>query len=714
LAAPAVVTAALPGVSAPPKNDAPIEAPAVRPESTAVRNPWSQAANAGNETMDVDEISVMAEFPPLNRETSLSRAENSRRRRNEDQNEIMQIENDAVRGQNERERQSEQAKRPDLRARIERARPRAPTFKDYSSPVIEKLGDVERRIAENKIRPGFLRVSRNEDEKIYEYFERMTPAVGDKVVVSYKTSDNARNSNVCLRVSENTMFIFVKNWTHPTMRSLRSNAKYVFIESEILIVDPGFKGIHLPDENSAEGRNPRSIYPELYGEVKLYNSKHNGGCTCYSSMLLFTSCSIHSGICMKREYEFNEKNRSILAESSTELGRSHRIYMRSSAINENQAPSSFVSLVPPPFLLFSSWEDRVWRVPFSDLPPSDPLVKFLSSYGSSGVYMKKISEIYKKKPSSWGMLHPLLGQPGRNTELYELTKHLHSSEGLYRVSFVAHPLVYETFSLASTRDETLRIKECKVEKPGDIEDAIICSNIDYLLDDKEESHTIHCCECVPTFSANGSVRQLQRFNRQSFVAHYEAEHYGSSVLMGVANEIGTGSRIYENYVLYIMSKLCEIKKNPERLKSTQEKMVSYNETATKLFKIAKSETEETPTWGSGPKSELLRSGNYDSLKTESSKSAVISKKPTAAASKNSSAESESSETKRVSSTRSRRSTKMKRNAEKPFVVPTEAYETEDSIRFALMSDAEIEGLSSRISSDIEIENSEGCGELLGI
>jgi hypothetical protein len=71
------------------------------------------------------------------------------------------------------------------------------------------------------------------------------------------------------------------------MRSLRSNAKYAFIESEILIVNPGFKGIHLPDENSAEGRNPRNIFPELYGEVKIYNSKHNRKCTCYSSMLLF-------------------------------------------------------------------------------------------------------------------------------------------------------------------------------------------------------------------------------------------------------------------------------------------------------------------------------------------------------------------------------------------------------------------------------------------
>jgi hypothetical protein len=418
---------------------------------------------------------------------------------------------------------------------------------------------------------------------------------------------------------------------------------------------------------------------------------------------------------MKSEYEFDEKNRSILAEGSTELGRSHRIYMRSSSNNESQAPSSFVSLVPPPFLLFADWEDRTWRVPFADLPPSDPLVKFLSSYGSSGTYMKKLGEIYKTKPSMWGMLHPLLGQPGQNTELYELTKNLHSSEGLYRVSLVAHPLVYETFSLASTRDDTLRIKEFKAEKPSEIEEGIICANIDYLLDDKEDGQMIHCCECVPTFSANGSVRQLQRFNRHQFVAHYEAEHYGSSVLMGVANEIGTGSRIYENFTLYIMSKFCEIRKNPEKLKSTQEKLVTYNEVATKLFGIAKNETEETPTWGSGPKSRLLRSGNYENLKTESSHSAVISKKATAAVSKNSSAESESSETKRVSSTRSRRSTKTKKTGEKnPFVVPTGAYETEDSVRLALMSDTEIEDLSSRINSDIEIENSEGCGELLGI
>jgi hypothetical protein len=412
-AAPAVVTAAFSGVPAPAKNEMQVESAAIRPESSIVSNPWSQAT--GNETMDVDEIRVMAEFPPLKRETSLSRAENSRRRQNEDQTERMQTESDAVRDQNESNRQKDQAKRPDLRTRQERSRPRALTFKDYANPVIEKLGDVERRIAENKIRPGFLRISRNEDEKIFEYFERMTPNVGEKVVISYKTSDSARNSNVCLRVSENTVFIFVRNWTHPAMRSLRSNAKYAFIESEILIVDPGFKGIHLPGENSAEGRNPRNIFPELYGEVKIYNSKHNGKCTCYSSMLLFSTCALHAGICMKSEYEFNEKNRSILAEGSPELGRSHRIYMRSSSSNESQAPSSFVSLVPPPFLLFADWEDQTWRVPFADLPPSDPLVKFLSSYGSSGTYMKKLGEIYKTKPSQWGMLHPLLGQPGRNT-----------------------------------------------------------------------------------------------------------------------------------------------------------------------------------------------------------------------------------------------------------------------------------------------------------
>jgi hypothetical protein len=210
-AAPAVVTATFPGVPAPAKNETRIESAAIRPESSVVSNPWSQATNAGNETMDVDEIRVMAEFPPLKRETSLSRAENSRRRRNEDQTERMQTESNAVRDQNESNRQKDQAKRPDLRTRQGRSRPRALTFKDYANPVIDKLGNVERRIAENKIRPGFLRISRNEDEKIFEYFERMTPNVGEKVFISYKTSDSARNSNVCLRVSENTVFIFVRN-----------------------------------------------------------------------------------------------------------------------------------------------------------------------------------------------------------------------------------------------------------------------------------------------------------------------------------------------------------------------------------------------------------------------------------------------------------------------------------------------------------------------
>jgi hypothetical protein len=182
------------------------------------------------------------------------------------------------------------------------------------------------------------------------------------------------------------------------------------IESEVLITDQATENIvRVPNEEGPERDNPRCIYPELYGHIKIERSKHNGDCSCASSMLNFKTCALHAGICMKSEYNFDEKTRSILPEDTALLGRTHRVYVRTNSESGTQNSSSFSCLLPPPFLLFLEWDNRVWVPPFSDLAPSDPLVKILSAYGSDGNYMRSISQIYKMKPNRWGMEHPLLG-----------------------------------------------------------------------------------------------------------------------------------------------------------------------------------------------------------------------------------------------------------------------------------------------------------------
>ena len=535
--------------------------------------------------------------------------------------------------------------------------------------------------------------------------------------------DQVKQHNTCIRVSENMIFLFYRNWAHPSLRLLRSNARYVFLECNILIVDPGFEGYSLPDVEGIEWQNARAIYPELYGEVKLRHSKHNGNCSCYSSMLLFHMTALQAGVCLKTESGFKETCRSVLG-GQTELGRSHRIYIKSQSEQMEQGPGNFHSLVPPPFLLFLEWEDKVWKVPFADLPPSDSLLKFLSSYGSAGLYMNRISEIYRLRPDKWESEHPLLNQPGRNTELYELTKHLHSSESLYRVSFVLHPLAYHIFKMASTRDEKLRLKTVQVDNPGEIEESLICTHLDFLTAPQNEEHFIHCAECPPIFSASGSVVRIQKFTRAAFVQHFESEHYGSAVLMGVANELGSGSRIYENYVLYLLSKMTEMRLHPESLKKVQEKEIAYDYSASKVFGMKEYETDSPPTWGSGPRAELLRGGNLDSLKTKMSGLTDTelgipssSKNTTKKSDKKmnvSTSESDNAEAKRVSSSKNRRSSERGKSAKKNFdSLPTESFETIENIRMALMSDQEVDSFGSQLNSEVEAEN-ESVSALLGI
>jgi hypothetical protein len=589
--------------------------------------------------------------------------------------------------ENNRQREN---RRSDPRLRQERPRIQV---RDYVSSMIDRLSEPERRISDNQIKAGFIKLSKYEDPKVIDYFKNTVPLVGDQFTLSYILREGGRQSHQFIRTGENSVFLFIKNWSHPSTRAMRSSAKHLMIESEVLITDQATEDIvRVPNEEGPERDNPRCIYPELYGHVKIERSRHNGDCSCASSMLNFKTCALHAGICMKSEYNFDEKTLSILPEDTALLGRTQRVYVRTSSESGTQNSSSFSSLVPPPFLLFLEWDDRIWVPPFSDLAPSDPLVKILSAYGSDGNYMRSISQIYKMKPNRWGMEHPLLGSPNRHSELYELTKNLHSSEGLYRVSFTLHPLNYKKLSMASTRDEMLRIQETEIENPGDIEESVMCAHLDYFTSENDEEYQVHCCECTPTFSANGKLRSLQKFSRREFIIHYEQEHYGSSVLCGVANEIGTGARIYENLVIYIMSKFADLRANPEKLKNTLDRPLSYNENATRMFGMTRTESDSPPQWGDGPRSKMLRSGDFDRLRNEISGTQMSHKK-----SKTISVESETEATHVT-----RRVTKAKKSMERGTSSgPKTTTESFDDINQVLMTNLDVENLGAQINIEDE-------------
>jgi hypothetical protein len=246
--------------------------------------------------------------------------------------------------------------------------------------------------------------------------------------------------------------------------------------------------------------------------------------------------------------------------------------------------------------------------------------------------------------------------------------------------------------MASTRDEMLRIQETEVENPGDIEESLMCAHLDYFTSENDEEYKVHCCECTPTFSANGRLRSLQKFSRREFVSHYELEHYGSSVLSGVANELGTGARIYENLIIYIMSKFADLRSNPEKLRNTLDRPLSYNENATRLFGITRTESDSPPQWGDGPRSKMLRSGDFERLRNEISGTQMSHKK-----SKTTSAEL-GTEATHVT----RRVTKAKKSIERGTSSGSKTTtESLDDINQVLMTNLDVEDLNAQISMEDE-------------
>jgi hypothetical protein len=241
-------------------------------------NPWS--SNSRAESMDTEEIRVMAEFPPLNQQNS------GRRRRENDQEER---EPGEIR-ENNRQREN---RRSDPRLRQERPRIQV---RDYVSSMIDRLSEPERRISDNQIKAGFIKLSKYEDPKVIDYFKNTVPLVSDQFTLSYILREGGRQSHQFIRTGENSVFLFIKNWSHPSTRAKRSSAKHLMIESEVLITDQATEDIvRVPNEEGPERDNPRCIYPELYGHIKIERSKHNGDCSCASSMLNFKTCALHAG-----------------------------------------------------------------------------------------------------------------------------------------------------------------------------------------------------------------------------------------------------------------------------------------------------------------------------------------------------------------------------------------------------------------------------------
>ena len=158
---------------------------------------WAGAAsnisNLSNQDVEMDDNKSTSEVTlGVKRESSLVRRDSSRRR-NEDED-MLEVgasasgspyltaavagsSQSSVTASQSMSRGKEPIKRQDMRPRNDRqndrfqndrGRPRLPTLKDHLDPAFEKLSEVEKRIEEQRIRPGFLHLTKNDDDKVIE------------------------------------------------------------------------------------------------------------------------------------------------------------------------------------------------------------------------------------------------------------------------------------------------------------------------------------------------------------------------------------------------------------------------------------------------------------------------------------------------------------------------------------------------------------------
>ena len=250
---------------------------------------------------------------------------------------------------------------------------------------------------------------------------------------------------------------------------------------------------------------------------------------------------------------------------------------------------------------------------------------------------------------------------------------------------------------------------------------IAVAHLDFITAPEEEQHYVHCAECIPQFSSNGQLRQLAKFKRSEFLSHYESDHYGSSVLSGVQNEIATGSRILENYILYLMCKLTDLRLKPTKLKQMQEREIKYNTATTKTFGLFKPELNETPTWGQGPRADMLRGGDLDRVRSELTGLRRLElEKISATVTEDHNEkieENESNEAKAVSSSENKSIPKKRKGSEN---IPedksdesSDEYEIPCRAKLPLMSEQDLESISSKLNAEVEPDDDD-CESLLGI
>jgi hypothetical protein len=190
-------------------------------------------------------------------------------------------------------------------------------------------------------------------------------------------------------------------------------------------------------------------------------------------------------------------------------------------------------------------ENKVFKSALSDSNIKDSPIAFLYSQ----VEPRNVQQAYEFYSRRSEENHPFLSSPEYGSELELLSRNLHGIETLPQVCLQIHPAALPIFTFMSTLDKDMTVTQMEVESSTDIEEHLTQSHMETL---NGNGSSIRCPLCIPMFSSNRQISELQSYTRDEYIQHYQEYHQQSLAAITSFSEINSSQKVYEAFVLYIL------------------------------------------------------------------------------------------------------------------------------------------------------------------
>jgi hypothetical protein len=401
-------------------------------------------------------------------------------------------------------------------------------------------------------------------------------------------------SEFYVHVSEERIVLFDQSWSHCliTEANKRNAPEFLSMMSPIHIM----RDIRSPP--NLEFDECRDMDPILLHFPQLHLEKNQKvpppahfDCECPDEQIGFFMNYFLSAICEKRGLI---KGADFGTGLDVELHRNAnvtRCYVNQTSRDERR----YTLLTPQPFLCNIRWTPRVFHPTWHGRTLRLRDRYFLGC--SDKRYRGELAVFYSAEPPHWGNgSHPILSEPKPGSELEAHALTCYGSESLPRVNFTGHPMAYSFHISFSNLENDLQAEEFEIKSKFDCESFLLTNRRSFL----DGQGTISCTECAPVLDTSGRAT-VTRYQRLEFLDHYRGHHYSSCCFIGTAFLTGLNSRIYENFLLYIMALTCESRDTSSDMEQdpfdgSRVKPYLGASEACRIFRPAKSEKVLAPTF----------------------------------------------------------------------------------------------------------------------